>query len=49
MKPPTEGTRAPMHLLFGALEGNGRYYGSDARRSPLDRYRSPADPEYVGL
>jgi NAD(P)-dependent dehydrogenase (short-subunit alcohol dehydrogenase family) len=49
MKPPTEGTRAPMHLLFGALEGNGRYYGSDARRSPLDRYRSPADPEYIGL
>lgn len=48
MKPPTEGTRAPRHLLFGTLEGNGRYYGSDARRSPLDRYRSPADPEYVG-
>lgn len=46
MKPPVEGTRAPMHLLFGALEGNGRYYGSDAKRSPLDRYRSPGDPEY---
>ena len=48
MKSPAEGTRAPMHLLFGALEGNGRYYGSDARRSPLDRYRSPSDPEYAG-
>ena len=47
MKPPAAGTRAPMHLLFGTLEGNGRYYGSDARRSPLDRYRSPSDPEYV--
>lgn len=48
MKPPAEGTRAPMHLLFGALEGNGRYYGSDAQRSPLDRYRSPGDPPYRG-
>ena len=48
MKPPAAGTRAPMHLLFGTLEGNGRYYGSDARRSPLDRYRGPGDPEYVG-
>lgn len=48
MKSPAEGTRAPMHLLFGELSGNGRYYGSDARRSPLDRYRSPSDPEYTG-
>jgi len=48
MKPPAAGARAPMHLLFGTLEGNGRYYGSDARRSPLDRYRSPSDPEYLG-
>lgn len=48
MKSPKEGTRAPMHLLFGDLDGNGRYYGSDARRSPLDRYRRPGDPEYTG-
>jgi hypothetical protein len=41
MKSPAEGARAPMHLLFGALEGNGNYYGSDAKRSPLDRYRAP--------
>lgn len=47
MKPPREGTRAPLFLLFGEPEGNGRYYGSDAKRSPLDRYRSPGDPEYV--
>jgi NAD(P)-dependent dehydrogenase (short-subunit alcohol dehydrogenase family) len=47
MKPPSEGTRSPLHLLFGAVEGNGRYYGSDAKRSPLDRYRSPGDPEYT--
>lgn len=48
MKPPSSGTRAPMHLLFGALDGNGRYYGSDALRSPLDRYRGPGTPEYAG-
>jgi carbonyl reductase 1 len=41
---------APLHLLFGEVpfpEGNGRYYGSDAVRSPLDRYRGPGDPPYV--
>ncbi|APR78264.1 short chain oxidoreductase [Minicystis rosea] len=48
MKPPAEGAKAPMHLLFGALEGSGRYYGSDAKRSPLDRYRAPGSPEYTG-
>ena len=36
------------HLLFGELEGNGRYYGSDAKRSPLDKYRSPGSPPYEG-
>lgn len=46
MKPPAAGARAPMFLLFGDLEGNGRYYGSDAERSPLDRYRSPGTPAY---
>ncbi len=48
MKPPSEGAKAPMHLLFGALEGNGRYYGSDAKRSPLDRYRAPGTAPYDG-
>lgn len=39
---------APLHLIFGdEIEGNGRYYGSDAVRSPLDRYRGPGDPPYV--
>ncbi|MBM75481.1 MAG: SDR family oxidoreductase [Proteobacteria bacterium] len=47
MKPPSEGTISIMHLLFGDPPGNGRYYGSDALRSPLDRYRSPGDPPYV--
>lgn len=48
MKPPSAGARAPMFLLFGELEGNGRYYGSDAQRSPLDRYRAPGEPPYSG-
>ncbi len=48
MKPPSAGARAAMHLLFAELEGNGRYYGSDAQRSPLDRYRSPGSPPYTG-
>jgi NAD(P)-dependent dehydrogenase (short-subunit alcohol dehydrogenase family) len=47
MKTPAEGARAPMHLLFATLEGNGHYYGSDAKRSPLDRYRAPGSPEYT--
>ena len=48
MKPPTEGTRSTVHLLFDALEGSGHYYGSDAKRSPLDRYRAPGTPAYTG-
>lgn len=48
MKTPADGARAPLHLLFGTLEGNGRFYGSDAKRSPLDRYRAPGSPEYAG-
>jgi carbonyl reductase 1 len=48
MKPPQEGTRATMHLLFGQPGGSGWYFGSDAQRSPLDRYRAPGDPPYTG-
>lgn len=47
-KPPEEGTKAAFYCLMGELQGNGRYYGSDAVRSPLDRYRSPGDPPYTG-
>lgn len=43
---------APLFLLFGDVpqpEANlGRYYGSDAVRSPIDVYRGPGDPPYVG-
>jgi hypothetical protein len=48
MKIPDEGARAPRYLLFQPLEGNGRYYGSDCQRSPLDRYRAPGSPPYTG-
>lgn len=48
MKPPEEGTKATLHLLLGDPKGSGWYFGSDAVRSPLDRYRSPGDPPYDG-
>ncbi|HMJ10221.1 MAG TPA: SDR family NAD(P)-dependent oxidoreductase [Polyangiaceae bacterium] len=48
MKTPEDGARSPLHLLFAELEGNGRYYGSDCKRSPLDRYREPGSPPYTG-
>jgi len=46
MLPVEKGTIAPIHLLMDDLEGNGRYYGSDAKRSPMHRTRSPGDPVY---
>jgi carbonyl reductase 1 len=39
--PPEAGTVAPLHCLFGENIGTGFYFGSDAVRSPLDRYRGP--------
>jgi len=48
MKDPADGARPILHLLFAELEGNGRYYGSDCQRSPLDRYRRPGDPPFDG-
>jgi NAD(P)-dependent dehydrogenase (short-subunit alcohol dehydrogenase family) len=43
---------APLFLLFGDVPqpevNKGRYYGSDAVRSPLDEYRNPGDPPYDG-
>ena len=49
--PPSKGAVPPVWLLMTEeIEGlpTGRYYGSDCKRSPLDVYRSPGDPEYVG-
>uniref|UniRef100_A0A7S1Z788 Ketoreductase domain-containing protein n=1 Tax=Trieres chinensis TaxID=1514140 RepID=A0A7S1Z788_TRICV len=49
--PPEKGAFAPVDLLMNSkFEGipTGRYYGSDAVRSPLDCYRGPGDPPFEG-
>jgi NAD(P)-dependent dehydrogenase (short-subunit alcohol dehydrogenase family) len=48
MRQPADGARCPSYLLFAELEGNGRFYGSDCERSPLDRYRAPGTEPYRG-
>lgn len=48
MKSPKEGTVSALHLLFDTPEGSGLYFGSDAKRSPLDRYRAPGSAPYTG-
>ena len=49
--PPEKGAFAPVELLmsdeFESLS-TGRYYGSDAVRSPLFKYRGPGEPPYEG-
>jgi len=45
-KPVECGAYSPCSLLF-EVEGSGRYYGSDAVRSPLHKYRGPGEPEYM--
>lgn len=49
--PVEKGTVPLLYLLLDAeLEKTptGRYYGSDCKRSPVDVYRGPGDPVYVG-
>ncbi|MAT93731.1 MAG: SDR family oxidoreductase [Halioglobus sp.] len=48
MQPPQRGTVSILHLLLGDDPGSGYYFGSDALRSPLDRYRAPGSPAYTG-
>jgi len=48
MKSPREGASSAIYLLFGKPGGSGHYYGSDAKRSPMDRYRAPGTPPYTG-
>lgn len=48
MKTPADGAKAPLHVLFAPLQGNGHFYGSDTQRSPLDRYRAPGSPPFTG-
>lgn len=45
---PEQGTVSILHLLFSdSLAGNGWFYGSDAKRSPLNVPRDPGTPEYT--
>jgi NAD(P)-dependent dehydrogenase (short-subunit alcohol dehydrogenase family) len=48
-KPPEEGTLSIRQCLFGDLEGNGYYYGSDGVRSPYHFMRSPGELAYDGV
>lgn len=45
---PEQGTVSIRHCLFNQLQGNGWYYGSDAKRSPLHLKRDPGEKEYDG-
>ena len=49
-KTPAEEAAVALFLTMGSLaaEESWRYYGSDAVRSPLHKYRSPGAPPYDG-
>jgi carbonyl reductase 1 len=49
--PVEKGMKPPLFALFDKeLESTptGRYYGSDCKRSPVNVYRGPGDPVFVG-
>ena len=47
MKKPKEGIYSTLFLLMEQdLLSSGHYFGSDCKRSPLDRYRAPGDPPF---
>lgn len=43
---PEQGTVSALHCLFGPDVGTGKYFGSDAVRSPINKYRAPGDAPY---
>lgn len=45
--PASHGANAPFFLLFGDTKGSGKFFGSDCKRSPLDKYRAPGSAEYA--
>ncbi|GMI36904.1 hypothetical protein TeGR_g12326, partial [Tetraparma gracilis] len=45
--PPSAGCRALRDCLLEPLGGSGWWFGSDGKRSPLDRLRRPGEPEFV--
>ncbi len=49
MKPPSDGVESTLFLLMASEPTiTGWYLGSDCKRSPLDSYRAPGDPEFKG-
>ncbi|KNC82032.1 hypothetical protein SARC_05669 [Sphaeroforma arctica JP610] len=44
---PQKAAITGLKMLYEELPGNGRFYGSDGVRSPLDAYRNPGDDPYV--
>ena len=49
MKRPCDGVESTLFLLMAAAPTiTGWYLGSDCKRSPLDTYRAPGDPEFAG-
>ena len=49
MKLPRDGAESTLFLLMAAKPTiTGWYLGSDCKRSPLDTYRAPGDPEFKG-
>ena len=49
MKLPRDGVESTLFLLMAAAPTiTGWYLGSDCKRSPLDTYRAPGDPEFKG-
>ena len=49
MKLPRDGVESTLFLLMAAEPTiTGWYLGSDCKRSPLDTYRAPGDPEFKG-
>ena len=49
MKRPCDGVESTLYLLMASPPTiTGWYLGSDCKRSPLDTYRAPGDPEFKG-
>lgn len=51
MKTAEQGATCPLYLAVGdppTSSGEAWFFGSDALRSPLDKYREPGDPPYTG-
>eukprot|EP00038_Savillea_parva_P018500 m.23961 g.23961 ORF g.23961 m.23961 type:complete len:315 (+) comp4120_c0_seq1:29-973(+) len=52
MKTPEQGAACPVYLALDDIPtppGEAWFYGSDSKRSPLHKYRSPGDPPFDGV